>query len=155
MQLSHPTMYHRKSIVLVILAAVVAGGCVSRPIAGDAKPVSTQLVRDTRSWDGAALPPYPAGQPEVRILRITIPAGARLPSHRHPVINAGVLVRGRLDVVASNGQTLSLKAGDPIVEVVGTWHYGYNPGDSDAEIIVFYAGAPDAAITEYQPVTGD
>lgn len=155
MQFSGPTMIHRNSLVLVILTAVLAGGCVSRPLVGDAKPVSKELVRDTRSWDGAALPSYPAGQPEVRILRITIPAGARLPSHRHPVINAGVLVRGRLDVVASNGQKLSLKAGDPIVEVVGTWHYGYNPGDSDAEIIVFYAGSPEAAITEYQPVTGN
>ena len=87
----------------------------------------------------------------MRILRIAIPAGARLPNHQHPVINAGVLTRGRLNVVAEDGQKLELKAGDPIIEVVDTWHYGYNPDKTEAEIIVFYVGATNAPITQYEP----
>ncbi len=86
------------------------------------------------------LPAYPQGQPQVTILRITIPAGARLPLHRHPVINAGVLTRGQLVVVTEDGRELRLAAGDPIVEVVDTPHQGFNPGSEPAEIIVFYAG---------------
>ena len=69
------------------------------------------------------------------------------------MINAGVLTRGSLNVVAENGQTLELKAGDPIIEVVDTWHYGYNPGKTEAEIVVFYVGDTNAPITEYKPVT--
>lgn len=101
-----------------------------------------ELVRSSRSWDGAPLPAYPAGQPEITILRISIPPGARLPVHRHPVINAGVLVNGELTVVTKEAKVLKLVAGDPIVEVVDTWHYGSNDGPEPADIIVFYAGSP-------------
>lgn len=104
---------------------------------------SRVLVKSDRSWNGNPLPDYPQGRPEVAILRITIPPGARLPSHRHPVINAGVLVSGELTVVTEDGATLHLKAGDPIVEVVNTWHYGVNEGAAPAEIVVFYAGTKD------------
>ena len=45
------------------------------------------------------------------------------------------------------GETLHLKAGDSIVEVVNTWHYGKNEGKDPAEIIVFYAGTPGTPIT--------
>ena len=74
------------------------------------------------------LPAYAPGQPEVTIRRITIPAGVRLEMHRHPVINAGVMLSGQLTVVTVEGKTLHLKAGDPIVEVVNTLHYGINEG---------------------------
>jgi hypothetical protein len=57
------------------------------------------------------------------------------------VINAGVLISGQLTIVTADGKTLHLKAGDPIVEVVNTLHYGINQGKVPAEIIVFYAGA--------------
>ena len=135
---------------LAALAALVQGCCSTPPPAGT-KPASVELVRSTRCWNGERLPPYPAEPPELRILRITIPAGARLPNHRHPVINAGVLTRGSLNVVAEDGQTLELKAGDPIIEVVDTWHYGFNPGNTEAEILVFYVGTTNAPITEYKP----
>lgn len=106
-----------------------------------------KLVQSTRSWDDSTLPGYPQGQPEITILRITIPPGARLPMHEHPVINAGVLLSGELTVVSEGGKTLHLKAGEPIVELVGSWHYGENPGDQPAEIIVFYVGDQGAPIT--------
>jgi quercetin dioxygenase-like cupin family protein len=67
--------------------------------------------------------------------------------HQHPVINAGVLLQGELTVETNEGKTLHLKAGDPIVEVVNTWHYGINEGDEPAEIIVFYAGVQGKPIT--------
>jgi quercetin dioxygenase-like cupin family protein len=105
------------------------------------------LVKSSASWDGRALPDYPEGQPEITILRITIPPGVQLPLHEHPVINAGVLLRGELTVVTRDDKTLHLQAGDAIVEVVGKWHYGRNEGNEPAEIIVFYAGLQDTPIT--------
>ncbi len=121
------------------------------PEPNEASPVVKELVKSTRSWDGEVLPAYPQGQPQITILRITIPAGARLHTHRHPVINAGVLINGQLTVVTKDGKTLHLKAGDPIVEVVKTAHYGMNEGKTPAEIIVFYAGAGDTPITVVEP----
>jgi quercetin dioxygenase-like cupin family protein len=112
---------------------------------------TVQLIRTTTSWDGGTLPAYPTGQPEVTILRITIPPGTRLPLHEHPVINAGVLLKGKLTVKTVKGETLRLEAGDPIVEVTGKWHYGVNEGDGPAEIVVFYAGVQDMPITLKEP----
>ena len=106
-----------------------------------------ELVRTSKSWDGKSLVPYPQGQPEITILRISIPAGARLATHSHPVINAGVLVSGQLTVKTTDGKVLRLKPGDPIVEVVNTLHYGINEGTVPAEIVVFYAGIVGQAVT--------
>jgi quercetin dioxygenase-like cupin family protein len=115
--------------------------------ASEAPAVVKELVKTTKSWDGKVLPAYPQGKPEITILRIRIPAGARLETHSHPVINAGVLLSGQLTVMTTEGKTLHLKAGDPIVEVVNTLHYGINQGSVPAEIIVFYAGTIDTPIT--------
>jgi len=106
-----------------------------------------ELVSSSKSWDGKSLVPYPQGQPEITILRISIPAGARLETHSHPVINAGVLMSGQLTVKTMDGKVLRLKAGDPIVEVVNTLHYGINEGTVPAEIVVFYAGIVGQAVT--------
>ena len=105
------------------------------------------LAKTNSSWDGKTLPDYRKGKPEVTILRIIIPPKTQLPPHKHPVINAGVLLKGELTVVTEDNETLHLKAGDPIVEVVNKWHYGKNEGNEPAEIIVFYAGIRETPIT--------
>lgn len=97
------------------------------------------------------MPPYKTGAPEVTILRITIPPRCTLPMHMHPVINAGVLLKGQLTVTTESGQVLRLKPDDPIVEVVDTWHCGKNEGDEPAEILVFYAGIEGESITIKKP----
>lgn len=70
-----------------------------------------------------------------------------MPLHKHPVINAGVLLNGELTVVTEDNRTLHMKTGDSIVEVVNIWHYGKNEGNTMAEILVFYAGVVDTPIT--------
>jgi quercetin dioxygenase-like cupin family protein len=105
------------------------------------------LAEASSSWDGASLPAYSTDIPQITILRITIPAGTTLPMHKHPVINAGVLLSGELTVVTEDDKTLRLKTGDAIVEVVNKWHYGKNTGDRPAEILVFYAGALNTPVT--------
>lgn len=105
------------------------------------------LAKTSLSWDGSRLPDYSKGTPEITILRIKIPPGAQLPPHKHPVINAGVLLSGELTVVTEDNRTLHLKAGESIVEVVNKWHHGKNEGTKTAEIIVFYAGVLDTPIT--------
>lgn len=135
----------------------MVAGCAALPVNSEHQqrsgPGSTrqtkvqQLARSPNTWDGAPLPAYPKGHPEITVLRIVIPAGETLPMHEHPVINAGVLLKGELTVVTEGGKTLHLKAGDALIEVVDTWHYGKNEGAEPAEIIVFYAGTEDEPIT--------
>lgn len=105
------------------------------------------LAKSAQSWDGNTLPAYGEGQPEVTILKITIPPKTQLDVHQHGVINAGVLLKGQLKVVTEADETLVLNPGDSIIEVVNKWHYGINEGDEPAEILVFYAGF------EGQPIT--
>ncbi len=106
-----------------------------------------KLIETTKSWNGAPLPEYAEGTPKVTILKITIPPKTTLKTHKHPEINAGVLLKGELTVISQNNDTLHLRTGDPIVELVNTWHYGKNEGTEPAEIIVFYAGVKDTPIT--------
>jgi len=108
---------------------------------------SVQLIKSSESWNGHPLPSYKTGVPEITILKITVPPKITLPMHTHPVINAGVLLKGQLTVTTESGETLRLNPDDPIVEVVDTWHYGTNEGDEPCEIIVFYAGIKGEPIT--------
>lgn len=105
------------------------------------------LAKTTKSWNGTTLPSYPKGQPEVTILNITIPPHSKLVWHKHPVINAGILLSGELHVISESNHILHLKEGESIVELVNTWHYGENRGDTPAQIVVFYAGTTDLPIT--------
>ena len=107
------------------------------------------LSSSSQSWDGNELPAYPSGKPKISILHITIPPKERLELHKHPIINAGVLIQGELKVVKPNGETLILKQGEAIIELVNSEHYGVNEGDVEAVIIVFYAGDEQSPLSTH------
>jgi quercetin dioxygenase-like cupin family protein len=100
----------------------------------------TQILKATKQWDGSPLPPYPSQNPEITILSYEIPPGIRLPMHKHPVINAGVVLQGKLTVITKDGKQLILNSGDSIVELVNKWHYGINQDTVPVKLIMFYVG---------------
>lgn len=106
------------------------------------------LAKSTLSWDGNVLPNYPVGKPEITILKIAIAPKTTLPLHQHPLINAGVLLKGTLTVITEDKKVLYLKAGEALIEVVDKWHYGVNEGEETAEIVVFYAGVQGQALSQ-------
>lgn len=133
----------KKIIMLLVLCLIVSSG-----FADETKAVTVEkLAQSTKNWNGNLLPAFPEGQPEITILKITIQPGVELPMHEHPVYNAGVLLQGELTVKTKNGKTLHMKAGDPIIEVVNTWHYGINEGAKPAVIMVVYIGKKGQALT--------
>ncbi len=134
----------KKIFIIIGLTLLLSGNSWSKDV--NAVEVKV-LAKSSSSWDGMVLPDYPKGRPEITILRIVIPPGVQLPLHKHPVINAGVMLGGELTVVTEEGETLLLKEGDSIVEVVNKWHYGKNNGNKPAVIIVFYAGESGGLIT--------
>jgi len=116
------------------------------------KPITAEVITKTSmSWDGSILPAYPQAQPEITILRIIIQPGASIDWHKHPMINAGVLLKGQLTVESEEQDVLHLNAGDPIVELVNKWHHGVNNGLEPVEIIVFYAGAEGLPLSVHRP----
>jgi quercetin dioxygenase-like cupin family protein len=105
------------------------------------------LIKTTTSWNGATLPPYGEGQPEITIIRYRFAPGASIPMHMHPVINAGVLLKGELNIFTKTGEKITLKAGEPLVELFKEWHYGSNPGVEPVDLIVVYAGTVGTPLT--------
>ena len=63
---------------------------------------TTELIRTSKSWDGTLLPDFPAGQPELRVLRLEFPIGAKTGWHHHPVINYGIVQQGELTIVCEH-----------------------------------------------------
>ena len=104
---------------------------------------SETVIQTDSHWDGQAIKPLHIDSPKVTMLRITIPAGEKLAMHKHPVLNIGYLTKGELTVHSEKGEVLVLHPGDPIVELVDTWHYGESTGSGDAEIVVTYVGDKD------------
>lgn len=107
------------------------------------------LASDTRAWDGSMLPPYPAGQPEVSVVRIAIAPGARLAMHTHPMINAGMVIAGRLTVVAADGGERTFGPGEAIIEMVNRPHYGENRGADTVDLVMVYADSADGNGTAF------
>jgi len=100
--------------------------------------VSTHvLLQSTSSWNGAPYTGYPQGQPELTVLKITIPANAELPWHKHPMPNAAYVLSGEITISGQDGSARHFFAGQVIAETVDTFHRGV-VGDKDAEFIVFY-----------------
>jgi len=146
-----------KSLLLLLPVLLLTACCVTPPLEDPPpqKPIAVEtLLKTTESWDGQSLPAYAEGQPEATVLRITIAPGAALPEHKHPYMNAGVLLSGRLVVRTEAGKTLQLEAGDSLAEVVDTWHYGSNNGTEPAVILVVYAGIEDQPVTVLRDAEG-
>ena len=112
---------------------------------------TTELLRASQSWDGVALPAYPAGKPELIVKRLVFPAGAKTEWHHHPVINYGIIQQGELTIVCADGTERTFHAGEAMVEVIGTVHRGENRGSHPVILDMFYVSSPGADITIPHP----
>ena len=99
---------------------------------------TTELFRTSQSWDGAELPDYPQGRPELVAVKYVIPQGSKLGWHHHDAMNHGVLVKGELTIVAIDGTEKVVHEGEAIVEMVGTVHHGENRSTKPVVLYMFY-----------------
>ena len=84
-------------VFIFALSVIVLSGCKSSPFAqydNAATVLKLELKRTSQSWDGAPLPDYLKGKPELVVMRYIFPVGSKLPWHHHPVINYGILHQG-------------------------------------------------------------
>ena len=108
---------------------------------------TTELIRTSQSWNGAMLPNFPQGKPELRVIRLDFPVGAKTGWHHHTVINYGIVQQGELTIVCQDGSERTFHEGEPLVEVIGTIHRGENRGKKPVILNMFYFSAPGAEIT--------
>ena len=112
---------------------------------------STLLACTSQSWDGAWLPDFPDGRPELKVIRMTFPVGAVTGWHHHPVINYGLVEQGELTIVCQDGTERTFREGEPLVEVVGTIHRGENRGHKPVVLDMFYFSEPGKEVTIQHP----
>ena len=105
------------------------------------------LLDTDAAWNGKAYVAYPAGRPELTVLRITIPAHGDLPWHSHPMPNAAYVVSGEITVEDKSGMKKHFSAGQVIPETVNTLHHGFT-GDAPVVLIVFYAGTKGMPLSQ-------
>jgi len=136
--------------VLACLILLGCGGAASATehASDESLPTANILLQTTTSWDGGSLS-YPAGPAQITAVRMTMMADQVTPLHCHPIPTLGVLLTGRLQVETATGQSTVLAPGDPVVEVMNTWHRG-RVVEGPVEFIVFYAGATGISNTVLQ-----
>jgi quercetin dioxygenase-like cupin family protein len=132
--------------------------CMLLPLAGSAlaanhKPaveVETLLATGV-SWDGEVYKKYPPGEPELSILRITIPPHTRLAWHEHPMPNAAYILSGTLTIEKKDdGMKKIVLAGEALAEMADTLHRGVT-GDQPVVLLAFYAGAKGLGLSKAAP----
>lgn len=112
---------------------------------------TTELVRTSRSWDGAELPDYLQGRPELVAMKYEFPVGAKLGWHHHPVMNHGILVQGELTIVSLDGTEKVVHEGEAVVEMVGTIHHGENRGTQPVVLYMFYLSQEGLPLSVQHP----
>ena len=110
------------------------------------------LLQATKAWNGDAYARYPAGTPQLTMLRVTIAAHTALPWHTHPVPNAGYVLSGQLTIQdRETGKSRTFQAGEAFAESVDDVHRGA-AGDTPTVLILTYAGTP--GLPTSKPVQG-
>ena len=135
-----------KCLIATMLGLTLLG-CGAQP--KDATQIEKEvLLESSESWDGMPYRAYPAGPPQLTLIRLKIPAHTQLPWHTHPMPNAAYIVSGELTVeTRSSGAKRTLRQGQTLAEMVGTEHRGVT-GDTPVELLVFYAGTPGMSLSE-------
>lgn len=135
----------------------VAGCATGRGVApfaeyDDATEIKVmELKRTSQSWDGAELPDYPVGRPELVVIRYVFPRGSKLGWHHHPVMNYGIVQQGELTIIGIDGQEKTVRTGEPVVEMVGTIHHGENRGDKTIILDMFYISQEGMPVAVQHP----
>lgn len=128
-----------RAAVLALFFSVVAGAAFA---AGE--PVSTPIGSYTATNSGQPIMP-PAGPVQVVAQTVEIPAGGRLPVHRHPHQRYGYVLSGRIQVDNLDaGTSVTYGPGEVIIEALGQWHTGAALGTEPVKLLVIDQVPPGA-----------
>ena len=134
--------------LLICVISIVGCGNID-DTQGEVK--STELLRTSQSWNEVELPDYPQGRPELVAVKFIIPPGKKLGWHHHVAMNHGVLVQGELTIIAQDGKTKVMRAGEVVVEMVDAIHHGENRGTEPVVLYMFYQSQKDKPLSVQHP----
>ena len=120
-----------------------------------AKPSIQEVFTSSETLNGTAIE-YPVGKPEMRLYRVEIPAGGKIPLHTHPApmmvyvqgVNSGSLLNTRVQPDGTEIQTV-FKPGEAFVEGANEPHYVENTGEEPTIVWVTVASVEGMPTTEF------
>ena len=127
-----------------LLLALTVGISIPIVACSSKKPTSREpvvvetLISASESWNGDSFR-YPRGQAEMKLEKITAKPGFKTPLHLHPQPGIIYVQKGTLYCETSDGQSLTVGAGESFASSQDTAHYCQNIGDE--EMVVFSASA--------------
>ena len=119
------------------------------------KPSIQEVFASSETLNGTAFE-YPEGKPELRLYRVEIPAGGKIPLHTHPApmmvyvqgVNSGSLLNTRVQPDGTEIQTV-FKPGEAFVEGANEPHYVENTGEEPTIVWVTVASVEGMPTTEF------
>lgn len=115
------------------------------------EPKHDCILQSGDAWNGQPYEEYPAGKPQISVMRMTLPPHSELPWHTHPMPNTAYILFGQLTIEdKETGQTHCFKAGEALNETVGSAHRGYTT-EKTTELLIFYAGVEGQELSEPLP----
>ena len=126
----------KPSMVMSALIAVLLSGILG--VSAEEAPLVkvTPIISTMTTATGQPIV-LPQGNAEVRVSMYDIAVGARLAVHKHPYHRYAYVLAGTLRVAdKDNLHTFVYTAGDFLIEMVDTWHYGTNIGTEPVRLLV-------------------
>ena len=152
------------AVASVLMAAVA--GCTNRgsesaeSVAASADSASTEVtVKEVfsgkQTLNGTPLR-YPEGNPELRLYRVEIPVGGRIPLHTHPApmlvhvqgVDSGDLLNTRVQPDGSEVSSV-FKSGESFIEGSSEPHFVENKSDKPTVVWVMVASVEGLPTTEW------
>ncbi|EKF16987.1 cupin domain-containing protein [Nitratireductor pacificus] len=93
---------------------------------------------------------YPAGNPNITSVVVTLQPGEETGRHLHSVPTFGYILDGELAISYEGSPEKTFKAGDGFVEALHTWHNGRAVGEKPVRILAVFIGS-DAAPAVTRP----
>ena len=148
-----------KSLLAFGTIALVLAACgpnqKAETSSASTKPSIQEVFASSETLNGTAIE-YPEGKPELRLYRVEIPAGGKIPLHTHPApmmvyvqgVNSGSLLNTRVKPDGTEIQTV-FKPGEAFVEGANEPHYVENTGEEPTIVWVTVASVEGMPTTEF------
>ena len=134
-------------MITKLLGIVAGSGLLLSGVAlASPKPVLEELFTANQTLGGRTVE-YPSGQPEMRVVRVTLPVGAKIPLHTHPSPVVVYVQEGTLTNVR-------IVDGVEVIDVIEAG-YGFLEGSPDEPHYVMNRGdVPSVSVVTFASVVG-
>ena len=119
----------------LFISAAVADEAANKAVGFETKP----LLKANQTAAGEPLKFPQSGKPEITSAMATIQPGGHTALHQHPVVTFIYVLDGEFDIHQGDS-VLHYKAGDAVIEPIGSLMQNFNPGTGVTRVLVVYVG---------------